>query len=151
MKYSNNYNKNFSRCAHIFHENLRIENSIEILSNNSKSDDEKAEELARLFNESFKSQQEIFDCVTEEIEILRKMMLNYGVLGCRLASEGWGGHLIGISLIAKSNKIVEFLMKDYYSDPKNKIFVSDDLNMLVFQTNAGDSMKFIDPQYELWF
>ena len=114
-------------------------------------EEEKAEEIAKLFNESFKSQKESFSCITEECENLRKIMMNYGVLGCRLAHDGWGGSLIGIAPIAKSNKIIEFLMNDYYLDPKNKIFVSDDLNMLVFQSNAGASLKCIDPQYEIWF
>lgn len=139
------------RCAHIFSENLRIEGLCEFLTSNQKSEDEKGEEIARLFNESYKSQKENFDCVTEEIENLRKIMLQYGVLGCRLASDGWGGNVIGISLVAKTNKIIEFIMNDYYSDPKNKIYVSDDLNMLIYQTTPGESLKFIDPQYEIWF
>jgi len=114
-------------------------------------DDEKAEEIAKFLNESFQSQKENFDCITEECENLKKMMLNYGVLGCRLASNGWGGSLIGIAPMAKSNKIIEFLMNDFYLDPKNKAFVNDDLNMLVFQSNPGTTIKYVDPQFEIWF
>ena len=124
---------------------------MESLDIKDKKEDEKAEELAKMFNESYQSQKENFECVSEECDNLRKIMINYGVLGCRLASDGWGGSLIGISPISKSSKIIEFLMNDYYLDPKNKIYVSDDLNMLVFQSNGGASLKSIDPQYEIWF
>lgn len=78
-------------------------------------------------------------------------MMSYGVLGCRLANDGWGGSLIGISLSTKTNKIIEFLMNDYYLDPQKKVYVNDDLNMLVFQTRSGASIKCVDPKFEIWF
>ena len=130
---------------------MHIEKVNECLMNPNMKEDEKADQIAKSMNESFQSQKENFDCITEECENLRKIMMSYGVYGCRLANNGWGGSLIGIAPLAKTNKIIEFLMNDFYMDPKNKAFVNDDLNMLVFQSNAGCSVKYIDPQFEIWF
>lgn len=136
---------------HIISEKKRIEDLEKCLADPNLKDGEKTDEISRLMNESFRSQKENFSCVTEEIDNLREMMMSFGALGCRLCNTGWGGSLVGLVPLAKATKIVDFLMKDFYMDPKHKAFVNDDLNMLVFQSSAGASVKYVDPQFEVWF
>lgn len=101
--------------------------------------------------ESFICSKNNYQNISEETENLRNIMDSYGLKGIRLAHEGWGGCLIGLVEKTKSKLIVEGIMKDYYLQEKNKIFLSDDLNMYIFASKPSEKCVFFDPQYEFWF
>ena len=64
------------------------------------------EELGKLMNESHASCRDLYDCSSEELEILIKMCLDAGAYGSRLTGAGWGGCCV--SLIP-ADKITLFL------------------------------------------
>lgn len=124
---------------------------MKILFSEQKSSEEKIKKIIELMNESYISEKDNFECISEEALELKKVLDSYGVLGCRLSSDGWGGPMIGFVDRTKIKIIIDSIMKEYYLSEKNKIFINDDLNMIIFASVASGSCICFDPKYEIWF
>ena len=59
-------------------------------------------------NESHASCRDLYDCSSDNLEVLTKMACEAGAYGSRLTGAGWGG--CSVSLVS-ADKVTEFLGK----------------------------------------
>lgn len=89
----------YERLKHVFDESLRVNNYISLLSETSSP--EQLEKLGRLMTESQESCATLYECSSENLDILTQESLKSGALGSRLTGAGWGGCFISLVPVDK--------------------------------------------------
>jgi len=103
-------------------------------------------------NESHASCRNLYNCSSENLDELTQLAHASGALGSRLTGAGWGGCCV--SLVRNENvKDFIYKMQEYYlkeREPEKKLWVSDDLDMYLFETQVSRGACVLDPQFSLW-
>ena len=115
------------------------------------NDEEKAKKLGELMNDSHTSCRDLYDCSSEELDLLTGLALKHGAVGSRLTGAGWGGCCVSLVKEADSQEFIDSIIQKYYLNKENKLAITDDLDMYIFSSYPAFGATVLDPQYEVWF
>jgi len=135
----NDYFSLKNRLIHVCKESKRVENFYSICqSSKYSSEEERANNLGLLMNESHYSCKDLYECSSVELDKLIKFCEKNGVLGSRLTGAGWGGCAVIMVKNENLNEILENL-KEYYVENFNLNFDDKKLNIddYFFSTKAS--------------
>ncbi|EGR33578.1 hypothetical protein IMG5_048810, partial [Ichthyophthirius multifiliis] len=140
------------RAIHIVQESINCQKFQNICNNQDINDKQKWEYIFELIIQSEKSMKENLEAESLECSKLQSLMTQLGCKCTKVIGEGWGGSVLGIVEKEKGDKIVEFIMNEYYCAKENKhLMIADDLNFYVFKTLASSGSCILNPEYEIWF
>ena len=94
----------------------------------------------------------LYDCSSKNLNELVKLARDSGALGARLTGAGWGGCAV---FLVKKDQLSEFLSKamTYYEKerpPGEQLWVTEDLNRLIFGTAIGTGACIFNPGFSVW-
>ena len=129
----------YKRLKHVVEESIRVNNfknycdhynNISKIS--SSVEDEFAQKLGQLMNQSHASCRDLYDCSSNQLDKLTKFCIDNKALGSRLTGAGWGGCLVSV---VKNEDLESFLgqLKEYYKNDIKDTNVED----IYFKTKPG--------------
>ncbi len=104
--------QNYSRAYHVFTEAERVYKFKEICEKPAYPT--QLEDLGKLMNESHASCRDLYDCSSDELEVLTKMCRSAGAYGSRLTGAGWGGCAISLVPVEKVPEFLQTIEKALY-------------------------------------
>eukprot|EP01017_Pseudomicrothorax_dubius_P008798 TRINITY_DN12916_c0_g1_i1.p1 TRINITY_DN12916_c0_g1~~TRINITY_DN12916_c0_g1_i1.p1 ORF type:complete len:148 (+),score=16.54 TRINITY_DN12916_c0_g1_i1:64-507(+) len=140
----------YERALHVFQEAKRQDEFIQICSKNQVEEAD-VRRLGELMSEGHRSSSELFDYSNPTVNKLVELCQQLGAFGARITGKGWGDCLLVLISNAKASKFVEHIQKEYYGPQEKQLFITDDLNVLAFNSIASGSSAILDPQYEIWY
>ncbi|KAM3136293.1 hypothetical protein pb186bvf_011592 [Paramecium bursaria] len=103
----------YNRIIHVIQESQRVLQFVEVCQSNDP-DDQKAIKLGKLMNESQDSCRDLYECSSEQIDILTKLARQNGALGSRLTGAGWGGGTVSLVPEQLANDFIHIVILNYY-------------------------------------
>ena len=91
----------------------------------------------------------VFPGQSANIQHLKELAIKLGAFGLKLISTDIGGYLIALIKKEISTEFVNQMIKEFYDDPKYSMFVTDEIEFQIFETQPGIGTCFIEPN--LWF
>lgn len=74
------------------------------------------------------------------------------VLATKIVGDGWGGYLLLVCEKGKGEEVVGKLVKEYYLGERNRVLLSDDVEMYVgVLGKPAGGLGVLDPSSEIWF
>lgn len=150
----------FQRLNAVFREIERIEkisSSFKQLSTSSEKEERRIiEKFIALFKESNNSLKIDYDCFNDEIHQIERIMIidkpitEVNIVGNKLISRGWKGTIafLGESKsIIMISQIVENFFNKLEENEAINLWISDDLNNIMFKSKFGGSACFLNPIY----
>ena len=86
--------------------------------------------LGKLMDESHASCRDLYDCSSEELDVLTKMCRAAGAYGSRLTGAGWGGCAISLVPAAKVDEFVKTIEQVLC------LFSDNDFNSITIPENS---------------
>ena len=69
------------------------------------------------------------------------------VLGWKIVGNGWGGNVLFLCKKYHASKVVDQLTNEFYTNEKNKVLLSDDIEQYIKIVNGpGTGICVLDPQ-----
>lgn len=127
------------RALHVYSESKRVYEFREICSNSKDG-----ERLGQLMTESHLSCRDLYECSSEQLEILIGLAMEGGALGSRLTGAGWGGCCISLVRNEQLPELYAKMLKFYENNP----LVTDD--NVIFSTLPCRGACILESKYFTW-